>query len=263
VSIGDETVEVTLADGSRHIHTRGPEGWHIDLVAGTARSSIDLAASPRDDERPAVAAPGVYGDATAVPPASRSATLSLPQTFMLGEGHYRRSEESWHDAGSPTATAHVAWDGGSLRISVDVKRQGDPIFAAPDAVNRYDNEPPDINGDGLQIYLRTRDGDGAWVLVPNLADTSVRVRMIAGWADLPPPVATWRRTRHGYSVDVDLPLDQLLSRQIELDVLVNETCPGRERRRGQLVLSGAAGEFAYLAGDRHDPARLLSLTIAP
>jgi hypothetical protein len=47
------------------------------------------------------------------------------------------------------------------------------------------------------------------------------------------------------------------SSPIELDVIVNETAPGRERRRGQLVMSGAAGEFAYLAGDRHDPARLL------
>ena len=42
-----------------------------------------------------------------------------------------------------------------------------------------------------------------------------------------------------------------------LDVLVNETAPDRERRRGQLVLSGARGEFVYLRGDRHDPARML------
>jgi Heparinase II/III-like protein len=262
-SIGGETVEATLVDGSRHIHTRRPDGWHIDLVTGTARSSIDLAASARDGEPPAAATPGVYGDATASSPAPQRETLPLPQTFTLGEGHYRRSEESWHDAGSPTATAQVAWNDRSLRISVDVTKLGDPIFAAPDAVNRYDNEHPDINGDGLQIYLRTHDGDGAWVLVPNPADRSVRVRAIAGWADLPPPVATWLRTPDGYSVDVAIPLDEGSARHIELDVLVNETSSGRERRRGQLVLSGGAGEFVYLAGDRHDPARLLPLTIAP
>jgi hypothetical protein len=187
--------------------------------------------------------------------------MSLPRTFTLGEGHYRRSEASWREAGSPTATARVSWSGGALRLAVEVMKQGDPIFAAPDAVNRYDNEQPDINGDGLQIYLRTGDGDGAWVLVPNPADTSVRVRVIAGWADLAPPSATWLRTPDGYSVDVTIPLDEPGSRQVELDVVVNETSPGRERRRGQLVLSGAAGEFAYLAGDRHDPARLLPLTI--
>jgi hypothetical protein len=46
-----------------------------------------------------------------------------------------------------------------------------------------------------------------------------------------------------------------------LDVLVNETVPGRERRRGQLVLSGGRGEFVYLRGDRHDPTSALLFDI--
>ena len=50
---------------------------------------------------------------------------------------------------------------------------------------------------------------------------------------------------------------------IALDVLVNETSAGRERRRGQLVMSGAPGEFVYLAGDRHDPARLIGFVLEP
>jgi hypothetical protein len=49
--------------------------------------------------------------------------------------------------------------------------------------------------------------------------------------------------------------------EIGLDVIVNETVSGRARRRGQLVLSGAAGEFVYLRGDRHDPGRLLRFTL--
>jgi hypothetical protein len=53
------------------------------------------------------------------------------------------------------------------------------------------------------------------------------------------------------------------SAPIAVDVIVNETAPGRERRRGQLVMSGANGEFAYLAGDRHDPARLLQFVTSP
>jgi hypothetical protein len=40
-------------------------------------------------------------------------------------------------------------------------------------------------------------------------------------------------------------------------VIVNDAGPGRARRRGQLVMSGAGGEFAYLRGDRHDPSRLI------
>jgi hypothetical protein len=45
------------------------------------------------------------------------------------------------------------------------------------------------------------------------------------------------------------------------DVIVNETTPDRVRRRGQLVMSGAAGEFVYLRGDRHDPERLLRFAL--
>ena len=66
----------------------------------------------------------------------------------------------------------------------------------------------------------------------------------------------WHPTSDGYelSARVALPRDGGMA---ELDLLVNETAPGRARRRGQLVLSGAKGEFVYLRGDRHDRRRLL------
>jgi hypothetical protein len=48
---------------------------------------------------------------------------------------------------------------------------------------------------------------------------------------------------------------------VELGIVVNEIPPGRERRRGQLVLGGAEGEWVYLRGDRHDPARMLPILI--
>jgi hypothetical protein len=48
---------------------------------------------------------------------------------------------------------------------------------------------------------------------------------------------------------------------VEVGVVVNEIPPGRERRRGQLVLGGADGEWVYLRGDRHDPSRMLSILI--
>jgi hypothetical protein len=258
-SFTNETVDVELTDATRHVHARRGDGWRVELVAGTARSSIDLDGSRHDGT--AVAEPiGLYGDATTAASTQRGEALSLPRTFTLGEAHYRRSEASWREAGSPTATVHVAWSDGAVRILAEVSKQDAPIFASPEAVNRYDNEQPDINGDGLQVYVRTSAGDGAWVLVPNVKDDSVRVRPIPGWSDLPAPSATWRRTREGYAVDVAIPIGSIPSSSIELDVLINETGVGRERRRGQLVLSGAEGEFVYLAGDRHDPARLLQLT---
>ena len=94
----------------------------------------------------------------------------------------------------------------------------------------------------------------------------VRVRDIAGWGGLPAPRAWWRRTERGYALRLAVrvreePSDAELP--IELDAIINESVPGRERRRGQLVLSGAAGEFAYLAGDRHDPRRLLRFLLRP
>lgn len=46
-----------------------------------------------------------------------------------------------------------------------------------------------------------------------------------------------------------------------LAVVVNEMPRGRLRRRGQLVLGGARGEFVYLRGDRFDEARLLPLDV--
>jgi hypothetical protein len=48
---------------------------------------------------------------------------------------------------------------------------------------------------------------------------------------------------------------------VDLDLIVNEKPPGRERRRGQLLLSGASGEFVYLRGDRHEVARLLRFSL--
>jgi hypothetical protein len=60
----------------------------------------------------------------------------------------------------------------------------------------------------------------------------------------------------GYEMDIDL---AVMPRAI--DVIVNEMPADRERRRGQLVMSGADGEFVYLRGDRHDADRLVNLQI--
>jgi hypothetical protein len=73
--------------------------------------------------------------------------------------------------------------------------------------------------------------------------------------------ARWQPTALGYALVAEVALPPGTT-EAALDVIVNETAPGRERRRGQLVLSGARGEFVYLRGDRHDVARLLRFTIA-
>ena len=46
-----------------------------------------------------------------------------------------------------------------------------------------------------------------------------------------------------------------------LDVVVNEMPAGRERRRGQLVLSGKGTGWAWLLGDRQDRDALLPMVV--
>jgi hypothetical protein len=60
----------------------------------------------------------------------------------------------------------------------------------------------------------------------------------------------------GYELDFELsPIPNAI------DVIVNEMPAGRERRRGQLVLSGSHGDFVYLRGDRQDADRLITLRV--
>jgi hypothetical protein len=47
-----------------------------------------------------------------------------------------------------------------------------------------------------------------------------------------------------------------------MDVIVNLKASGRERRSGQLVMSGGRGEWVYLKGDRQSRDRLLAVSIA-
>ena len=173
---------------------------------------------------------------------------------------------------------------GSWRVNLVADREG-LFLAIADAhqdgatVICFD---PDVNGDGVQLHLRgerissrpwntfplesgesRRPLDAAWIAIPE-ADGRIRAREIAGsglgWV----PDGGWQRMPDGYRMLLHLPLERLGSgprRQLSLDVLVNESAPGRERRRGQLVLSGARGEWVYLRGDRQPADRLLPFLI--
>jgi hypothetical protein len=94
------------------------------------------------------------------------------------------------------------------------------------------------------------------MLIPERGSEHVRVRTIGAPGGASAPRASWSQTPNGYTMEIELaPCPQAL------DVIVNEMPAGRERRRGQLVLSGADGEFVYLRGDRHDADRLVALRI--
>jgi hypothetical protein len=247
VDMGDETLHVLRRDGRRDAHALVAEGWRIGVESGGERAVETLGGfvpassiASRDEERAAEPRP----------------PIALPAAFALGEEQYRRSEQSWREAGAPSAHVELSVvDRRTLRVSVRVE-PSQRLFVNRDAVNSLDNEPAAINGDGVQLYVQCGDMTGGWLMVPRAGEQGVEVQFIAGWDHGLSADATWQPTGRGYVLEARVPLPAA-GAIVSLDVLVNETAPGRERRRGQLVLSGAHGEFVYLRGDRHDARRLV------
>jgi hypothetical protein len=252
VEIGGD-VRVSLSSGAVHTHRRTENGWSI-TIAGDAPTKIDLGGR----RRVVIPSPPSVILSEAKDLLSRSRLVlrrNKPQRIQLGEEHYRRSELSWRDAGSPTAVVTLIAGQTSLSVKI-VVHDSDQTFAEAEAVNRYDNEQPDINGDGVQLHVLTPSGLTGWMLIPERRSGSVRVRSIGSAVAVPPPRATWRAVGAGYELDFELsPIPNAI------DVIVNEMPAGRERRRGQLVLSGSHGDFVYLRGDRQDADRLITLRV--
>jgi hypothetical protein len=266
VRFSDEQVEIVL-DGERHVHHLTRAAWTIDVAGGDVPKRLELTGWT-------VSPPSVTEDEPKQVRLSERAPKrspirlrrSAPVSFDLGEANYRRSEETWDEAGRPSA--HVTVGAGADELIVDVDVRADEIVFVPESTtNPYDNEHPDINGHGVQLYIRTISDAGAWVIVPEANSASARVRQLAGWGALAIRGATWTRTGDGFSMRVRVMLPPLPAGSaggeypLLLDVLVNETVAGRERRRGQLVLSGARGEFVYLRGDRQHSSLLLPFVI--
>ena len=293
-----DALAVSLCGGARHRHGPDGRGWHVSVTEQGSTRHIALAgiATETTDEMDVVVEPGAddaappdldaggfahvtseeiapgYNSLLLLPSKLQSAWWSdaSPEERMryavyhLGEPTYRRSEETWEEAGRPSARVAVAATAKSLFLDIQVTTPN-PQFTPANAVNLFDNEPADINGDGVQIYVRGFDTGGAWMLVPEPTGKPgvVRARAIEGWGGLKLARTAWRRTREGYELRVEVAMRPVLEvgSEIDLDVLVNDMGAERQRRRGQLILSGPDGEFVYLRGDRHDPARLLHFTV--
>ncbi|MEP7381506.1 MAG: heparinase II/III family protein [Gemmatimonadota bacterium] len=187
--------------------------------------------------------------------------------FFLGEAHYRRSEATWREAGTPVATVGVAATSDTVVVEVAVVALT-PVFAPPRDENPLDNEHPDTNSDGVQLYVGASRGAGryfAWILVPEPTTGGVRITPRAAFGAPLPLNATSCLTADGWVLRVTLSRQALLIGGVgdfTLDLIVNEISPDRERRRGQLVLSGGHGEWIYLRGDRQDAARALTFHLS-
>ena len=232
----------------------------LPAEAGTLAGSPERVV-PLQLDAPVHAAMHAHADAS-----SAAADERHVARFALGRAHYRRSEQSWDEAGGPTAFVAVAASRDSLVVEVTVPDPS-PVFAPPRADNPLDNEPPDINSDGVQLYLGASPGGGryyAWILVPEGRDGMVRVTPRAAFGPAVAVAASARLTPDGWSLRATIPRTAVMANVAQgftLDVIVNEISPDRERRRGQLVLSGGHDEWIYLRGDRQDPARALAFHI--
>jgi hypothetical protein len=253
-------VDVAHRDGRGHTHTLDDTGWHID---GPHAMRVDLFGLTVADEEGPIA----VEDEDPVPPVPEIEPVVLTTDrgveLDLGRDEYRRSELSWEEAGAPHAVVGIDWDGAALAVTIDVAHV-DRTFVAAGAVNPYDNEPADINGAGVQLYFVGVDGATTGAVLVPAEGTTVRVRAIDGWGIAAEPDAMWQPTATGYRMTIVLPasVPPGATGIVWLDVIVNEKPEGRERRRGQLVLSGAdGGGFVYLRGDRHDPSRLMPLLL--
>jgi hypothetical protein len=153
----------------------------------------------------------------------------------------------------------VERSGEVLVVRVTVPR-AERRFVAIDTENPWDNDPAAIHGDGIQLYVAAGDAAAGWLLVPVAGSTRVARRTADGWNDSLPLDATWRPSANGYELVATVTLPSHVE-EVDVDVLVNENAPGRGRRRGQLVLSGAEGEFVYLRADRHERDRLLRFAL--
>jgi len=193
------------------------------------------------------------------------ATIGKGLRFELGEGHYRRTEATWKEAGAPTATVVIGASAFNLLIEVLVKA-GNPNFVPAVSENPLDNEHPDTNSDGVQMHFSGAGWDSgplvaSWLLVPESGSSVVRITGRDDAVSIPIR-ASWHRTPEGWHLLARIERQALgpADSPIGLDVIVNEMPRSRERRRGQLVLSGGNG-WAYLRGDRQDPEQLIPMVV--
>ena len=257
---------VESASGTdRHVAT--VEGWEISGPDGAVR--LGGARRRRAAPRPLI-------DMNRAEPA-RAFALHVPEPpplagtldgFETGqpialdhEDQYRRSEEAFAGAGEFSATAVLNWDVDGLYVGLDVVKP-DVVFRDAGAPPlRLDNEPDDLNSDGVQVYVRLGAEEPAYgfLAVPADEEGAIRVRVTEGSAGSAEMVAgAWQRTDAGYSMSLALALPGWAVRsgdEIGFDLIVNEMRPDRTRRAGQLVWSGGGG-WVYLRGDRHAPERM-------
>jgi hypothetical protein len=259
-----------VRDGGGEIVVETPRGADRFRMGSRMRPSVEIV---EGDASPVVLE-GVRAEppAPAPPPRARPLVVSCrrldaapdPRRWQttipaigvhrLGMPHYRRSELSWREAGGTSADVAIFATRTAVGFAVSVRKPS-LVLRPPEAADpALDNEAPDIHSDGIQCYV----GSGAWegyVVVPIAGSDRIAVRAVAGTAGDPDRVSgSWAPTADGWNAVITVNLGCLIEpdQRVPVNLVINEMLPGRVRRAGQLVLSGAAG-WVYLRGDREAP----------
>ncbi len=257
IAMDQESIRVDTRSGPVR-YRLGPDGVTVD-AAGASTTLTGLRPAPKP-HRPLfqerveteVVATARRIDA---PPALDGSLdgFDLGAPLALDSEHqYRRSEEPY-DPERLSAEAWINWDGDDLYLAVQV-RKPDLVFRPEDApALELDNEPDDINSDGIQVYL-AHNGQTAGALIVPQEGGRLHLRPLG--TEQPAIEGTWAPTPDGYVITVKLAHSIITGSwagDLRFDLLVNEMQEGRIRRAGQLAWSGGEG-WIYLRGDRQDPA---------
>ncbi len=256
ISLEDGTLRVhgsaatwTIAADKSGITVSGAEGTHVRLearAAGAPYVSSRRSLHPRQ----VVLVRRVSGEV------SIDRWPAHPM-FALGRDAYRRSEEEYGTMGLFSALVDVAVLDEGLAFFVDVTKDQIVVRDANAPDPGLDNESADIHSDGVQVYLDV-DGWEGYVVLPDLDSGRLRPRAVVGTvADTRRVSGASRRTSTGYRMLIvcDVGRTLQIGERFPFNVVVNEMRAGRDRRAGQLALTG--GGWVYLRGDRESPAAAL------
>lgn len=242
---------VTTRCGTRAEHSAAEHGWHIALLAGGSRSSIDL-------EGPIEPPPVPIATDSSVPLADPSRVVASGQPLTLGEPQYVATEEPYGGANTPTAQVTMRREARAVVVELRVTT-GHPLVSVGGRAeappnNPLDNEPVDVNADSLQWYLGDPHEErwSASGLVALLPDGAVRHTPLATrWPVTVQSAGTARAD--GWDLTLTIASDALPPGALRVNLTINERPAWRERRRGQLRLAGG-GFRRYIAGARETAA---------
>ncbi|MEE8135071.1 MAG: heparinase II/III family protein [Gemmatimonadales bacterium] len=236
---------ITFSNEVARIST--PAHWKIKLRG--ARPVPSIATEPSHRVMPTTLSLPIRDQS--LQPENWTAAVAPHYVRKLRAEHYRRSELAYLHGKSIRARAAVVGTLTAIEFAVDVEKR-DLVFRRSDARDpELDNERPDIHSDGVQCYIG-RDGWVGFLVIPDPDSRTTRTIVLGSHSGGVVAVSgTWTPTEGGYSMVVRCELSRPLERfeRFPVNLVINEMYSGRERRAGQLVLSGGDG-WVYLRGDR-------------